>query len=236
MEMVYLNQQKRIYANDIKGASSNQEVFIYAHASEREQKQLEMQRESKEALQQLQRDVFAKNQQLERIARRLKEIDKNKKDHQQTQEKVLKQLDSLRENTRNESKQLAQVLAEQENAKAEVKEIKSNQTTIDAKLEKLDKVNETIFNKVDDQANKLDDIHRQTNQREEDLTLLYERLDKHEAWLEKLIRQMHDLRGIMYERADEIIKRVEKGIQLFGSKWNVVQRNEAKSTKEPLKK
>ncbi|GIO24616.1 hypothetical protein J11TS1_31970 [Oceanobacillus sp. J11TS1] len=234
--MVYLNQQKRIYANDIKGASSNQEVFIYAHASEREQKQLEMQRESKEALQQLQRDVFAKNQQLERIARRLKEIDKNKKDHQQTQEKVLKQLDSLRENTRNESKQLAQVLAEQENAKAEVKEIKSNQTTIDAKLEKLDKVNETIFNKVDDQANKLDDIHRQTNQREEDLTLLYERLDKHEAWLEKLIRQMHDLRGIMYERADEIIKRVEKGIQLFGSKWNVVQRNEAKSTKEPLKK
>jgi len=66
--------------------------------------------------------------------------------------------------------------------------------------------------------------------------VLHERLDKQEAWLEKLIRQVHDLRGIIYERTDEVIKKVEKSIQLFGSKWNVVRRTDSESSKETIKK
>lgn len=236
VEMVYLNQQKRIYADDVKGASSNQETFIYAHASEREQKQLEMQRESTEVLQQLQRDVFAKNQQLERIAKRLKEMDKNKKHQQQTQEKVLNRLDQLDENAKNKNGQLAQVLTIQKKTEAETDDIKNNQASIHAKLEKIDEVNETISKKIEEQGNKLDEIYNQTNQREEDLTLLHERIDTQEAWIEKLMRQVHDLRGIIYERTDEMIKKIEKSIQLFGGKWNVVQRDDTKSPKETLKK
>lgn len=236
MKMVYLNRQKRIYADDIKGASSNQETFIYAHASEREQKQLEMQRESTEVLQQLQRDVFAKNQQLERIAKRLKEMDKNRKNHQQVQEKVLDRLDLLDENSRSESGQLAQVLAIQKKAEAETDDIKNNQASIHVKLEKIEDVNAIISKKVEEQGNKLEEIYNQTGQREEELTLLHERIDTQEAWLEKLMRQVHDLRGIIYERADEVIKKIEKSIQLFGGKWNVVHREDTKSSKETLKK
>lgn len=234
--MVYLNQEERIYAEDIKGASSNQEMFVYAHATEREQKQLEMQKESKEVLQQLQRDVFAKNQQLERIAKRLKEMDKNKKDQQQVQEKVLKRLDALDENTKNDSKLLTEVLTLHESAKAEAKDIKDNQASIHTKLEKIDTINETISKKMENQENKLEEMHRQANQREEDLALVHDRIDKQEAWLEKLMRQVHELRGIIYERADEVIKKVEKSIQLFGSKWNVVQRSETNSSKETVEK
>ncbi|GGP09925.1 hypothetical protein [Oceanobacillus neutriphilus] len=234
--MVYLNRQKRIYADDIKGASSNQETFIYAHANEREQKQLEMQRESTEVLQQLQRDVFAKNQQLERIAKRLKEMDKNRKSHQQVQEKVLDRLDLLDENSKNESGQLAQVLAIQKKAETETGDIKNNQASIHVKLEKMEDINEIISKKVEEQGNKLEEIYNQTGQREEELTLLHERIDTQEAWLEKLMRQVHDLRGIIYERADEVIKKIEKSIQLFGGKWNVVHREDTKSSKETLKK
>ncbi|MFD1415998.1 hypothetical protein [Oceanobacillus jeddahense] len=231
--MVYLNRQERIYTDDIKGASSNQEMFVYAHASEREQKQLEMQRESAEVLKQLQRDTFAKNQQLERIAKRLKEMDKNKKHQQEVQEKVLKRLNLLDENANNERKQLDQILAIQERTKAERDEMKANQASIQVKLEKIDEVNETITKKVEEQGNKLDDIY---NQKGEELTVLHERLDKQEAWLEKVMRQVHDLRGIIYERADEVIKKLEKSIQLFGGKWNVIQKDDTKSSKETLKK
>lgn len=233
IEMVYLNRQERIYTDDIKGASSNQEMFVYAHASEREQKQLEMQRESAEVLKQLQRDTFAKNQQLERIAKRLKEMDKNKKHQQEVQEKVLKRLNLLDENANNERKQLDQILAIQERTKAERDEMKANQASIQVKLEKIDEVNETITKKVEEQGNKLDDIY---NQKGEELTVLHERLDKQEAWLEKVMRQVHDLRGIIYERADEVIKKLEKSIQLFGGKWNVIQKDDTKSSKETLKK
>ncbi len=231
--MVYLNRQKRIYAEDIKGASSNQEMFVYAHASEREQKQLEMQRASAEVLEQLQRDTFAKNQQLERIARRLKEMDKNKKHQQQVQEKVLNRLNVLDENIKGESRQLDQVLAIQESAKAEGNKIKADQTAIHAKLEKIDEVNKTITKKVAEQGNKLDEMY---HQREEAFTVLHERLDTQEALLEKLMRQVHNLRGIIYERADEVIKKIENSIQLFGNKWNVVRRNDTESSKETLKK
>ncbi|WP_040978083.1 hypothetical protein [Oceanobacillus jeddahense] len=231
--MVYLNRQERIYTDDIKGASSNQEMFVYAHASEREQKQLEMQRESAEVLQQLQRDTFAKNQQLERIAKRLKEMDKNKKHQQEVQEKVLKRLNLLDENANSERKQLDQILAIQERTKAERDEMKANQASILVKLEKIDEVNETMTKKVEEQGNKLDDIY---NQKGEELTVLHERLDKQEAWLEKVMRQVHDLRGIIYERADEVIKKLEKSIQLFGGKWNVIQKDDTKSSKETLKK
>ncbi|MCT1901357.1 hypothetical protein [Oceanobacillus sojae] len=234
--MVYLNQQKRIYADDIKGVSSNQETFIYAHASEREQKQLEMQRESTEVLQQLQRDVFAKNQQLERIAKRLKEMDKNKKHQQQVQEKVLDRLELLDENAKNKSGQLEQILAVQKKAQKETDDMKNKQASIHGKLEKIDEVNETISKKVEEQGNKINEIYNQTSQREEELKALHERIDTQEAWLEKLMRQVHDLRGIIYERADEVIKKIEKSIQLFGGKWNVVHREDKKPSEETLKK
>jgi len=231
--MVYLNQEKHIYAEDIKGASPNQETFVYEYASEREQKQLEMQRESVEVLQQLQRDTFAKNQQLERIAKRLKEMDKNKKDQQQMQEKVFNRLDVLDENIKKENKQLNQIIAAQESAKAQGDDVKANQASIHAKLEKIAEVNETVKKKIEKQENKQEEVE---NQRKEELTVLHERLDKQEAWLEKLIRQVHDLRGIIYERADEVIKKVEKSIQLFGSKWNVARRTDSESSKETIKK
>lgn len=227
--MVYVNEKKSIYTEDIKGTSSNQEMFVYEHESEKEQRQLQMQQELTDTLQQLQRDVFAKNQQLERIAKRIQEMDKNKNHHQHVQEKVLKQLDLLGEHTKNDSEQLAQVISMQVEKKREMDYIKKNQVSMHSKLEKLEKANEVFSEKVDD-------MNRQANQREEDLTLFHERLDKQEAWLEKLMRQMQDLRGIIYERADEVIKKMEKSIQLFGSKWNVVHRNEQKASKETMKK
>ncbi|MFC4661533.1 hypothetical protein [Oceanobacillus aidingensis] len=176
--MVYLNQEKHIYAEDIKGASSNQETFVYEYASEREQKQLEMQRESVEVLQQLQRDTFAKNQQLERIAKRLKEMDKNEKDQQQMQEKVFNRLDVLDKNIKKENKQLNQIIAAQESAKEEEDGFKANQALIQVKLEKIDEVSEAVKKKVEEQGNKLDEMD---NQRKEELAVLHERLDKQEA-------------------------------------------------------
>ncbi|MFD1064666.1 hypothetical protein [Oceanobacillus locisalsi] len=234
--MVYLNQQKRIYAEDIKGVSPNQETFVYAHASEREQKQLEMQKESAEVLQQLQRDVFAKNQQLERIAKRLTEMDKNKKYQQQGQEKVLQQLDGLDEQIRNENRQIIEIMTIQKSTKSEAAGMQQNQLAMQEKLEKIDAAQASILSKMEKQEQVLADIQHQSDQKEQDMVLLQERVEKQEAWLDKLLRQVQDLRGIIYERADEIIQKVENSIQLFGSKWNVIQRNDTKSSKETIKK
>ncbi|WP_080872159.1 hypothetical protein [Oceanobacillus timonensis] len=234
--MVYLNQQKRIYAEDIKGSSSNQEMFVYAYARERDEKQLEMQKESAEVLQQLQRDMFAKNQQLERIAKRLTEMDKNKQHLQQGQEKVLQHLDVLDGNIRNETRQLTEMRTEQENAKSETDDMQHNQLVMQEKLEKMDTAQTAMLNKMEKQEQILEEMQHQSNQKDKNMVLLQERMEKQEAWLDKLMRQMQDLRGIIYERADEIIKKVENSIQLFGNKWNVVQRNDTKSPKETLKK
>ncbi len=230
--MVYLNQQKPIYAEKIQGASSNQEIFTYKHASEQERKQLEMQRESAELLRGLQREVYAKKQQLKRMEKSLKEIDKNKKHNQQLQEKIVHRLDLLDDHAEAKNKQWLDVLATQEMAKQEAKDFKDNQILMQAKLEKIERENK---NNAEKQQNKLDEIYHQTKQREEAFTKLHERLDKHEAWLEKLMRQVHDLRGIIYERADEIIKKLEKSMHLFGSKWSMMQRNDTTSSKETSK-
>ncbi|GAB2559229.1 hypothetical protein [Gracilibacillus alcaliphilus] len=234
--MVYLNQQKGIYAKDIQGASSNQDIFIYDHASEKEQKQLEIQKEEANKLQQLHQDIFVRNQQLKRLEKKLKEIDEDKKYDQQLQAEVLNRLDVLDEHTNNKNKQLKDVFAMYEMAKEETQEMKHNQEAFHAKLEKIEITNENISRTMEKQDTRLDEIQHQINQKEEAYTELYERLDKQEAWLEKLMRQVHDLRSIIYERADEIINKVEKSIQLFGGKWNIVQRNDEKLSKESVEK
>ena len=132
--------------------------------------------------------------------------------------------------------QLTELVTTQKVSLQETIAIQQKHEEMNNKMETMTKKQEHLTQAVTVQNQKLEKSALQTEQQRQVFNEINERLDSQEAWLEKLFRQIQDLRGIIYERADELIKKMEKNLQLFSGKWNVMQRNDTKSTKETIKK
>lgn len=200
---------------------SNQELFQHDYFSEMMAKQKQTFENLAKAMQELKKknsqQVRLQNGQWQNIGLQLNDLKEKLLEHDDHEKVMADWLKKLQEEHRQLHTNVTEEHITKQKLHEEIQAIRQETQAIIQQLQEFKTANEKLTSQMTEQVevqkHVSDQIEKQAHTQQEVL----ERMDKQEAMAEKMLRQLDQIRFVIYERASNLVDKIENGYKLTTS-------------------